>query len=417
MAQASAVRRFADSSSGIAVAMAIMNVATYGFVVLASPLLGTNSFGALTATLNVLLVISVASLGLQATAARRIASAPEHVAQIEDSIMRVTYRAAFALGVLLLLLSPVINAVLKLDSPAAALIMATTAVPLTIFGGQIGVLQGERRWAHLGLMYMANGLGRFTAGAVCILLDPTFISAVVGIGIGFWIPVVLGWWLMRHDRTAHEPVAENRPRSLLMEAVRNSQALLAFFALSSLDIVVARNTLSEHQAGLYAAGLILTKAMLFLPQFVVVVAFPSMSQGSERRRALTLSLTLISVLGAVGTLAAWLLSGIALRFVGGSGYVEVQSKLWLFAIIGTLLAMIQLLVYSVLARQGRLAVYAVWVALAAMLGLGLMADTLVGLATRVIAVDAALLVALLAVTVVVLRRDEPVVDESVPTNV
>ena len=33
----------------------------------------------------------------------------------------------------------------------------------------------------------------------------------------------------------------------------------------------------DQPAGLYAGGLILTKALLFLPQFVVVVAFPSMS--------------------------------------------------------------------------------------------------------------------------------------------
>ena len=34
---------------------------------------------------------------------------------------------------------------------------------------------------------------------------------------------------------------------------------------------------TDHDAGLYAGGLILAKAVLFLPQFVVVVAFPSMS--------------------------------------------------------------------------------------------------------------------------------------------
>ena len=63
--------------------------------------------------------------------------------------------------------------------------------------------------------------------------------------------------------------------------------LLAFFALSNVDIVIARNVLDEHDAGLYAGGLILTKAVLFLPQFVVVIAFPSMATQAERRRALT----------------------------------------------------------------------------------------------------------------------------------
>ena len=48
-------------------------------------------------------------------------------------------------------------------------------------------------------------------------------------------------------------------------------------------MIVARNVLTDHDAGLYAGGLILTKAVLFLPQFVVVIAFPSMSTVDERR--------------------------------------------------------------------------------------------------------------------------------------
>ena len=51
------------------------------------------------------------------------------------------------------------------------------------------------------------------------------------------------------------------------------------------DVVLARTVLDEHDAGLYAAGLILTKAMLFLPRFVVVVTFPSMATAHERRRS------------------------------------------------------------------------------------------------------------------------------------
>ena len=64
---------------------------------------------------------------------------------------------------------------------------------------------------------------------------------------------------------------------MIRETILGSLALLAFFVLSNTDIVIARNVLDSHQAGLYAGGLILTKAVLFLPQFVVVVAFPSMS--------------------------------------------------------------------------------------------------------------------------------------------
>jgi O-antigen/teichoic acid export membrane protein len=412
-----AVERMANSSSGIAVSMAIMNFATYGFVILASPLLGTERYGAVAASLNVLLVISVGALGLQATAARRISAEPQHVAQIEDSILRVTYRAAAALGLILLVLSPVIRRLLDQDQIGGALIIAASAVPMTIAGGLAGILQGERRWAALGALYIASGVPRLIIGGAFIAWRPTEFWALIGVGISFWAPVLVGLWVLRHDRHPSPESPEHTGMAMLKESISNGQALFAFFALSSVDIIVAVNVLSKHEAGLYAGGLILTKAMLFLPQFVVIVAFPSMATGGERRKALVTSLSLVALLGAFGTLASWLLSSIAIRFVGGAKYAEVEPRLWIFAILGTLLSMIQLLVYSVLARQGRRSVYVVWLALVTMVSVGLTADSVLDLVTTVVAVDFALLVVLLGVSAWFLRDTTPAVEETASASV
>ena len=101
------------------------------------------------------------------------------------------------------------------------------------------------------------------------------------------------------------------------------------------------------------------------------------------------------------------MSDTAIQFVGGASYAEVEPRLWLFAVLGTLLSMIQLLVYSVLARQGTGSVLIVWVALASLIGLGLATDSVLGLVTTVVAVDLALLVALLGVSAWFLRDDTP----------
>jgi hypothetical protein len=65
--------------------------------------------------------------------------------------------------------------------------------------------------------------------------------------------------------------------------------------------------------------------------------------------------------------------------------------------------MLQLLVYSVLARQGQRSVYLVWAAFVAMIGLGLSTSSLRGLLSVVITVDSLLLAALLAVSLYVIR--------------
>lgn len=398
------LRGLLGSSAGIAVAMAVMNLGTYAFQMLAARMLGPQRYGAIASLMAILLVVGVLQLGLQATAARRIAAEPEHVAQIERELLRVTYRAALALGALLLLLAPVVNALLRLDSLLTAALVAVTAVPLTIMGGQAGILQGELRWFPLAILYMAVGIPRVGLGVALLMVSQTESMAMVAVTVGLVAPVIVGWWALRgrHEAGAEKP--EHRAREIVKETVHNSQALLAFFALSNLDVIVARNVLSGHDSGLYAGGLILTKAVLFLPQFVVIIAFPAMSTASERRRALVRSLSLVALLGAACTAGAWLLSGLAMTFVGGREFVEVQDRLWLFAVLGTALSMLQLLVYSVLARQGRGSVWFIWAGVVALIGFGVLTDSINALLFTVVAIDVTLFVVLLGLSLYRMRE-------------
>jgi hypothetical protein len=148
----------------------------------------------------------------------------------------------------------------------------------------------------------------------------------------------------------------------------------------------------------------MVKAVLFLPQFVVVLAFPSMSNAAAARATLFKSLLVVVLLGTLTSLGAWLLSGLAVIFVGGDEYSSLQDDLWIFAGLGTVLAMVQLLIYSVLARQARRAVLLVYAALAAVVAVGQSADSVTGLMVLVLTVDLALLASLV---VVALRHSNP----------
>lgn len=405
-------RRGFDGSA-VAVATSVMNVATYGFTMLAARIIGPSQYGAFVACLGLLIVIQVVAYGLQATAARRIAVDQRHVASIERAILGLSLRVSLVVGLVLLLLVPAINALLRLDSLVTAAVVAVAAVPLTMAGGQAGILQGERRWGALAMFYLAGGVPRLVVGTALVLWRPDATSALLGVGIGFVFPLLVGWWALRHRRTPDAAATEHSARSMLVESAHNAQVLLAYFALSSVDIVLARQVLDEHDAGLYAAGLIMAKVMLFLPQFVVVIAFPDMATPDSRRRALVRSLALVAALGAVMVVAAQVLSDVAMVFVGGSDFGEVEHLLWVFAVLGTVLALLQLQVYAVLARQGRRTVLLVWCALAAVVVIGSQVHTLAGLVTVVVAVDAALLAVL---TLVSLRLADRAVPAPVPAE-
>lgn len=379
--------------------MGVMNLANYAYTVVAARLLGPVDFGAFSALMGVLIVLSVLSLGLQATGARRISSEPEHVDAIERVVLGVTYRGALVLGVVCLALAPMFDAVLRLGSLPTALLVSVTVVPVTVMGGQAGVLQGEQRWTPLALVYLSQGLGRFGVGIGLILIWPSEFSAFLGVAVGAWVPVLVGAIALRRPR-GPAPAITGAGTELLREVASSSQALLAFFALSNADILLARAVLDSEEAGLYAGGLILIKAILFLPQFVVVIAFPSMARQGNARRTLLKSLGIAGGLGLVALVGVLVLPGLAQVFVGGSDFDGVKDSLWLFAVAGTLLSMIQVLVYSALARQHWLSIAMIWATLAALVGLSLTVHSVGSLVVLVCVLDGLLFVGLLVAALV-----------------
>ena len=156
---------------------------------------------------------------------------------------------------------------------------------MTVVGGQSGILQGERRWFPLAHGLPRHGPaapGRDAAAALAAHRD----GGCSACSWASWCPAVGRLVGAAHGRRPAAPsgTGDHSGSEVLREVGSNSHALLAFFALSNVDVILARNVLDEHEAGLYAGGLILVKAVLFLPQFVVVLAFPSMSTAGERRR-------------------------------------------------------------------------------------------------------------------------------------
>lgn len=395
------LRRFFGGTGGIVVGTAVMNVCTFGFTIVAAGILDTASYGAFFALLNLLMVVSVVNMGLQATAARRIVADPTSVAPIERAILRAGYGTALAVGGALAVGSPAVTWLLQLDSVVPALVLAALAVPTTVMGAQVGILQGEKRWAALSWVYVLAGVPRI-AGLALLWWRPTESIALLGSGLGYIAPVVLGWWVLRRPRADAPSGQVPSTRPLLRESLHGAQALLAFFALANVDIVVARHVLSDHASGLYAVGLLVAKIMLYLPQFVVIVMFPSLATPHERRRAVIRGTTAIASLGVVCTLGVLVLAGVAADVLDSEKLQAVEGRLWLFAVLGTLLSIIQLLVYATLARQGRRSIHLVWGALAVCVVLGAAATSATQLLAVMIGVSVVLTGALVAIS---LRSD------------
>ncbi len=347
------------SGTLVAIGMMSMNVMVYAFTLVSARSLAPEEFGGLGAVLALLIVASVGALGLQATGARRIATASAaERADVARDVVTAARMTALVLAGLLLAMSPLLHALLDIPWLVAAAV-PVCVVPLTMLGGFAGVLQGNRSWRWLTAVFVSLGLGRLAIGAGAVLISPTLTGAVVGVTMGALVPAAVGWWGCRRELSAGTGSA----RRLTVEIWRNVHILLAFFSLTNVDVLIARSVLDGEASGLYAAGAILTKACLFLPQFVIVVAFPTIAeqQDADRHSSEWLKpLALVGLLGAGVTLGVLGLPALAVEFVGGTAYRPLSAYLWLFAAEGTLFALLQVVVYRQIARHAASVAWWLW---------------------------------------------------------
>jgi O-antigen/teichoic acid export membrane protein len=371
---------FLRSATVVAVGMAIMNVAAYGFTLIGVHRLVPEQFGAITALLGLLLIGNVASLGLQATGARQLAThTGDGAAALADAMLKAGRRAALGLTLVCLLATPLFVWLLHIDSLPAILLLAPTLGGLTLMGSQLGVLQGSQRWTELAAVYTSVGVGRLVLGGGALLIHPSIDAAMLGLALGAAVPALLGAFLLRKSSLLRGSTGgtPQQVKDVLRETVHGTHTLLAFFAIANADVLFARALLDGRHSGYYAAGVIVAKACLFLPQFVIVIVFPSLASAPGDTLRLRRAIQAVAGLGVCAVLGAWLLPDLVLAVIGGKDdYAPLGPYTWMFAIAGSAYAVLQLVVYAAIAQQERRAALLIWIGLVVLaVGAGIVLGT------------------------------------------
>jgi len=221
------------------------------------------------------------------------------------------------------------------------------------------MLQGTGRYRRLAAVTATFGVLKLAGGTVGLFAGGSPTSTMAGMALGSLLGAALGWV------GCGRPGLSTGVRGPARSALRAAAALLGFVVLLNLDVLLARHHLPGAQAGEYAVAAVFAKVAFWLPQGVGVVLLPRLADAASRARAVGRAVAFVAALGAVLTLVALLLGGRALTLIGGSAYgAGLGGGVWLFAVLGTLLAAAQLLLYSGIAAADRLSAVAVWTAVA-----------------------------------------------------
>jgi O-antigen/teichoic acid export membrane protein len=377
-----------------------------------SRLLGPDQFGAFGALAVILLLGSTAMAATQVVIARHVASgrSSEHIGA--GSVLLVgTLTCAVTV-----ILAPLISDALKLSDVLAVVVVGATFIPFTVTGAQLGLLQGSERHKRLGALYVVSTGARVGGAIVGAAVVGTAGSTLVGLAVGATLGAVAGQFLL----VGQPPWGsrEEGRRDFLVEVGHAAHALIALYALTNLDVLIARAQLPAHDAGLYAAGALIARAVFFLPQAILVAAFPRMVAGS--RNAQRQAIAAVAGLGLLSTLVVAALPRFIVRVMSGTQYLAVAQEAWIFALAGAGFGVVQVLLYARMAHHDRRATLLLWGGVAALAGLGLW----LGTSIHALALVAASVAWTVAVAGLIWARtsagarseaDEPLLLEPVPT--
>ena len=367
----------------VALATALANALGYLLTIVAARALAPAGFGAFSALLAVIIIGNVAALAVQAVVAR-------DVAQAGPSDARGALATGLAAGALALALSPVLARVLQIPSVAPVAASAVAVAALAAAAGPIGVAQGRERLGTLAGLLLAQGALRVLGGMVGLLTNRSVTGAMTGLAGGLVAAAVISWAVVRPTRSTDRPGLHGR------QVWSAAVVLLGFVAFTNADVIVARAVLSPVESGAYGAGSIVTKIAFWLPQFVPVVAYARLSRQQHRSRALRVSLVAVTLSGSLILTTTALAGDLILRVLAGNRYLELAPALWWFALLGAVLALAQVTVYSALARRDATTTVIVWMALMTLIAASASASTVVQVVSRATAVA----LVLLAVTLV-----------------
>jgi O-antigen/teichoic acid export membrane protein len=181
-------------------------------------------------------------------------------------------------------------------------------------------------------------------------------------------------------------------REPLTEIGRASVTLLALAAIMTADVLLAKRYLAPADAGLYGAGAVVTKAALWLPYAVTMIALPRLAVAAHRRATLRLSVLVLAGLGLAEVAGVLVLGDVLFPIAVGAEYRPVSGWLWLFAAEGALFAIAQLVIMSRIAATDRLVAALLWAALLAEVGTVAVVHGSIGTILTVAAATAALIV-------------------------
>lgn len=368
----------------------------YAFFVVLGRSMTPDDLGAVGSLINLSTILTVPGLGLQLVTARGVASQSSTSlgrsgGPVDGGLLVGALLVGGVPALLLAVTAPLVAPLLHLPSVAPLVVLALSAVPMTVAFAALGVLQGAERFAALGLSALLVGVAKIASAVAASALGQGVLGVIGWYAVG-WVVVAVVAGALAVRGAGRGGAGEDGPGSDGIPDLERGGSVAApswwaagiararaglvgsmptagLLVLSSLDLILARHHLSRDGSGVYTMGALFEKVAFWGPQFIATMYYPRMARPAERRAAVRAAVGMTAAVGVLGVLVAAVAGDLLTSVVGGRAYVhELGHQAWVFTALGVALALVQVLVYADLADHRHGVGALVWVAVAVTVG-------------------------------------------------
>lgn len=361
------------------VAFSTANVCSFLFHLSVSRRLPPADYGALGALLGITVVLLVPVGALQTAMTQAMAPRLRGGdGRLEVAVAPMLGTAVlWAIGIFVTFsaVGPLLRSFLHLASFRSIVLLAACIIPIVIGLVPKAILMAQLRFTPFAGALVAGAFIRLALANFLVSRGYGVDGALAATVLAEVATTAIALVPLRHE-FKHNPGSP-----VLIVPKRDSAMAIAaftgFWALTVVDVLLARHLLSRASSGFYAAASTAASSVLFLVGAVSATAFPRFAatggRGVSARRCLVQALGLVALLclPAAAFFAAFPKLIVAVLF--GPQYAPASSVLVVLAAAATALAGIQVLLHFLIARRSILALLpwlAVTGAAAAILALG-----------------------------------------------
>ena len=325
---------------GLAAATMGANVIAVVFTVVFTRLLGANDYGSLAAMLNLSVILFVPGSALQVVVARQgtlghLGQGGELAATLSRWTRHLLAAAVVVTAVSLLAREP-LAAVLNVDQTVAAAAVPVTGTLWLLLSVQRGLLQSAQAYRTIGLSVIFEAAGRLLVALAFVGAGLGVTGAYLGTMASLGLTAIALELVLR--RRLGAPSADAPPHRLRVLVRRTAlpiSVLTLVAALQNVDVIMAKHTLAEDTAGVYAATTVAAKALIWiaigLGMWVLPEATRKAAEGHDPR---TVLLRAVGVIGALAAAALLIFATVPELLLGTAFGAEYESGSEILLVLG-----------------------------------------------------------------------------------